>query len=122
LHLKEQNLLEKIKVLLGVGNISKTKSTVQLRVQSFKDLMYVIIPFFEKYPLISKKRADYELFKQILAIINRKEHLTVEGILNIISIKASMNNGLSDNLKVAFPDIIPALRPPVKDQIVINPH
>ena len=33
----------------------------------------------------------------------KKEHLTNEGLLKIVAIKASMNLGLSDDLKVAFP-------------------
>ncbi|CAG1964614.1 unnamed protein product [Fusarium graminearum] len=33
------------------------------------------------YPLISQKRADYLLFKQAIAIIKNKEHLSLKGIL-----------------------------------------
>jgi hypothetical protein len=111
LHLKDQDLLEKIRVSLGVGRIYKGNKWIQLRVQSLKDLTNVIIPLFEKYPLISKKRGDFELFKQILDIMNRKEHLTMEGIRKIIAIKSSMNIGLNDKLKEAFPDTIPVQRP-----------
>ena len=31
-----------------------------------------------------------------------KEHLTIKGLHKIVAIKASMNKGLSDELKVAF--------------------
>ncbi|CAG8976699.1 hypothetical protein HYALB_00008450 [Hymenoscyphus albidus] len=40
-----------------------------------------------------------------------KEHLTLEGVNQIISIKAVFNNGLSDDLMALFPDIVPAIRP-----------
>lgn len=50
-------------------------------------------------------------------MINRKEHLTIEGKRKIVNLRASMNNGLSDELKAAFPDTIPVQRPLVKDQI-----
>lgn len=43
--------------------------------------------------------------------MTRKEHLTTEGLIRIIAIRASMNNGLSPELKAAFPNIVPALRP-----------
>lgn len=33
-----------------------------------------------------------------------------------------LNNGLSDQLKAAFPNIVPVLRPQVKDQIISDPH
>jgi hypothetical protein len=44
-------------------------------------------------------------------LIQNKEHLTMEGLSKIVAIKASMNNGLPDELKAAFPNIIPAPRP-----------
>jgi len=43
--------------------------------------------------------------------MSQKEHLNLEGIIKIISIRASMNTGLSSELKVAFPNIIPVSRP-----------
>ena len=47
----------------------------------------------------------------IIDLMSRKEHLTIEGLHKIVdasrSIKASLNLGLSDKLKVAFPNVIP---------------
>jgi hypothetical protein len=40
----------------------------------------------------------------------------------IVAIKASMNLGLSDKLKAAFPNIVPKDRPAVKDKIIQNPY
>jgi hypothetical protein len=45
-----------------------------------------------------------------------KRHLTLEGAQEIMSIKASMNNGLSNELKTAFLNtIIPVERPKVSE-------
>ena len=47
----------------------------------------------------------------------RKEHLTMEGLQKFVAIKASINLGLSaprEELKKAFPDIIPVKRPLVE--------
>lgn len=77
----------------------------------------VIIPHFDKFPLITKKKADFLLFKSALELINKKElkkSLTLEYISKLISIKASLNWGLPDVLKEAFPDIAPVLRPEVE--------
>lgn len=57
--------------------------------------------------------------------MKENEHLTLEGIKKIISIRASMNKGLSHNLKRAIPNIVPITRPTVsldgvKDPFVIN--
>jgi hypothetical protein len=75
-----------------------------------KDLTNVIIPFFDNYPLISQKRADFLLFKMIIELMNEGAHLTTEGLTKIVSLKASMNNGLSDKLKTQFTNIIPVDR------------
>jgi hypothetical protein len=76
----------------------------------------------DKYPLITQKRADYELFKQAFELISRKEHLTTKGLEKLIAIKASINNGLSPALKAAFPSIIPASRPLVLNQEIKDPN
>lgn len=40
-----------------------------------------------------------------------KGHLTKEGLHDIVSIRASINNGLSPKLAAAFPKTIPFVRP-----------
>jgi hypothetical protein len=54
--------------------------------------------------------------------MDRKEHLTKEGLDKIVAIKASINRGLSDNLKKVFPDIIRVSRPLVVNQEIKDPH
>jgi LAGLIDADG endonuclease len=55
-------------------------------------------------------------------LIYCKEHLTINGLNKILSIKASMNKGLSEDLKIAFPKVIPFLRPIVEVAIIKNPN
>ena len=43
--------------------------------------------------------------------MNQKAHLTVEGLQQIISIKAVLNKGLSDELNLSFPDVKFTTRP-----------
>jgi hypothetical protein len=113
LHNKDRALLEYIKGSLGVGNINKHgKNSSEFRVNGLKNLN-VIIKHLDSYPLITKKYADFALFKKAVEMIGLKEHLTKEGLLKLVSIKASINNGLSSKLKSEFPGIIPAIRPDV---------
>ena len=42
------------------------------------------------------------MFKEVIKIINKKAHLSFEGLEKIINIKSSMNLGLSDFLKSEF--------------------
>jgi hypothetical protein len=69
-----------------------------------------LVKFFYKYPLISYKRGEYLLFKQILYIIQLKEHLTLQGIQKIINIRATLNFGLSKELQLMFPETVPVPR------------
>jgi hypothetical protein len=80
------------------------------KVTSVKDLVSVI-KHFDKYPLVTFKLADYLLFKEVVGMIQLKEHLTMDGLEKIVAIKASINKGLSDELKAAFPHVIPVKRP-----------
>lgn len=89
---------------------------------SLKDINNIIIPHFDKYPLLTQKRADYELFKSVVECMNRGEHLTDEGIRKILAIKASINLGLSDTLKSAFPNTVPVDRPKVEFSGIPDPQ
>jgi hypothetical protein len=51
-----------------------------------------------------------------------KEHLTIVGLLKIVSIKAALNRGLSEKLKSAFPNIEVVSRPKVEDQKIKDPN
>ena len=102
LHNKELSFLETIKSYWGVGNIHKHSSnSLQYRVESIKDLQ-VILDHFDKYPLVTCKRIDYEIFKKAFYIIKKQEHTTKEGLLKLIGLKSNLNLGLSSKLKEEF--------------------
>lgn len=120
---RDRELLEIIQSYFGVGKIyERGKSVIDYRVQSVEELE-VIINHFDSYPLITDKWADYQLFKMAFYILKSKEHLTTEGINKLLSIKASMNKGLSEVQKAAFStSVIPVERPKLIDQVISDPH
>lgn len=67
------------------GSISESKgrNTVSFCVSSIKEINEVIIPHFDKYKLLTQKQVDFELFKQVVELINSKQHLTTEGLIKI---------------------------------------
>ena len=73
LHIKDKELLESIKEYFKVGNIYKNRETfVYYKVRSKKDLAVIIDHAkFDKIPLKTQKRADFELFKQVVDLMNR---------------------------------------------------
>jgi aspartate ammonia-lyase len=116
LHKNDYALLEATKDFFGVGGIYKDgNSSFKYSVRSLKDLN-IIIKHFEKYPLQTQKRADFEIFKEIVQLLLDKKHLTEEGLKKILSLKASMNKGLSSSLQAAFPNLAPLSRPLVLNQ------
>ncbi|AKQ53327.1 laglidadg endonuclease, partial (mitochondrion) [Sclerotinia sclerotiorum 1980 UF-70] len=120
LHVKDFALLLAIQRSLGgIGTINSNQSSCAFRVRKLKELIE-LVKFFDKYPLISLKRGDYLLFKQIVSIMQLKEHNTLEGLQKIINIRATLNFGLSKELQLMFPETIPVPRP-LRETCVI-PH
>ena len=113
LNAKDKVFLEQIKATFGVGNISYNPqdNTYRLKVTNVNDLSNVIIPHFIKYPLVTQKRVDFEFFAKIVEILKKKGHLNSEGLQQIVNLKASWHEGLSDNLKKSFPDTVLVSRP-----------
>jgi hypothetical protein len=126
LHSRDLSLLLQLKKFLGdIGSIhidkSINKSRVNYSVDSQKDLAK-LIDHFENYPLITQKAADFILFKQIIKLMKNKTHLTIEGLHQIINIKASINLGLSDLLKSEFNDFTPVERPIINNENIPDPN
>lgn len=61
------------------------------RVRGHANLMQAILPFFEKHKLKTKKRIDFEKFRDIVLLMEKKKHLTAEGVLEIDKIRKQMN-------------------------------
>jgi hypothetical protein len=122
LNIREKFLLDRIAAYFGVGKVYPGRiSSCQYVVQSVNELK-VIIEHFDKYPLITQKRADYELFKQVLLLVLDKQHLTAVGIQKIVDIKASINLGLTEELILKFPNTNPVVRPLVELPKVPHPQ
>ena len=123
LHQKDLKLLNSIKSYFGdIGSIVKTnKDMYAFRVTSLKEILAYILPHFDTYPLITQKKADYLLFKEIALMMKKGEHLKEAGLQLIVNIRASLNLGLSDALKTAFPDTIPVARPLISKQEIPHP-
>ena len=120
LHVRDYPILLRIQHSLGgIGTVVSNQSSCTFRVRKISELIE-LVKFFDKYPLISYKRGEYLLFKQILYIIQLKEHLTLQGIQKIINIRATLNFGLSKELQLMFPETVPVPRP-LRETCVI-PH
>lgn len=121
LHEKDRAILENIQAHWGVGKIYKLgEKSVQYKVQSLKELETVIL-HFNKYPLLTQKFADFKLFEQAFNIMKNKEHLKLEGIEKLLAVRATLNLGLSPELKAEFPHIVPVIRPSLVEPKILDP-
>ena len=115
-HERNKHVLQLILETLGCGylkpnarNNPRDKTWV-LVVRSRKDLIEKVIPFFERYPLRTTKRQDFEKFACIVRKMEAREHLKPEGLRAILEIAAQMNeNGTYRRIDIA--SIIAHLEP-----------
>jgi len=99
LNAKDRDLLEKVKKSLKCGNVYYQKERRKNHTQcyrytvgSHRDIINIIIPFFNKHSLQSNsKRKNFKLFYKISKKVREKEHLTKQGIEEIRKLKERMN-------------------------------
>ena len=95
LNSRDLPLLQNIQEFFGgVGYITKSGTMVNYQVWKLEDLVNVIGPHFQAYPLQSEKSIDFSLWEQCLGLIKDKKHLTEDGIMRIIHLKSALNLGL----------------------------
>uniref|UniRef100_UPI003002607A LAGLIDADG homing endonuclease n=1 Tax=Elmerina hispida TaxID=1245649 RepID=UPI003002607A len=104
-------LLEKVKYFFGgIGTISKDKNTYHFTVRN-KSQLRNILDHFYNYPCQTTKNTHFLLWSKIFYIIERKEHSTLQGFMEVLSIKAVFPTGLKDSVKKDFPDVCPIVKP-----------
>jgi hypothetical protein len=96
-HTRDAELLQLFVRVFGCGRYFSREgcSVGEFRVDKNSEIFKYIIPFFDKYSLLSVKSLDYADFKKSAEIIKVGDHLTEQGLGGIIKIKAGMNRGRS---------------------------
>ena len=95
-HERDVQILHALKNYFGCGVVRKNNGDrMAYRVRSMEHLLKIIVPFFQKHPLVSKKRIDFEKFRTVLLMMTREVHLTPQGVDEIRHIASQMNRGQS---------------------------
>ncbi len=99
----------------GVGKIRETGYYVVSRVEKTEENSARSLSLFLCHcsAVLFVSLQYFLLFKQVVDKIQNKEHLTRKGLEEIVAIKASINNGLPEELKTAFPNTSPKGRPEI---------
>jgi hypothetical protein len=61
--------------MIGVGQVSISGTDGEFRIRDKKNIVKYILPIFDKYPLLTSKHFNYDLFKRA-ALILTDESLT----------------------------------------------
>ena len=143
LHIKDVALLREIKDYFGVGTLRLTNNACYWSVRNIKELVAVIIPHFDSYPLQTRKMADFLMFKKGVLLMDAKKHrgkkgfqflkkgfqflkkgfqFLKKGFQFLVNLKASMNWGLKENSLSSFPLTNAVVRPLVSFTLPIDPH
>ena len=87
IHRNDAEVLYLIKEALGCGKIVDKPGSNQKMfvVKDKRTLKEKILPFFRRHPLIVKRR-EFEIFSEIVERLNRKDHLTREGFIEILKL------------------------------------
>ena len=96
----------------GFMRDGKTDKTVKYEVRRLDDLIEKVIPHFERYPLLSSKQRDFELFKTVCLLMKKGKHITVEGMKKILPVAFKMNE--SGRRRYSQTDILTFMRTKMK--------
>ena len=106
-------ILELIRKRLGCGYIkpnSKRDQALVLVVRNRHDLLERVIPFFERSPILSTKRADFEKFASVVRGLARGHHRTDVGFRELLELALSMN-GSGRYRKVRWQELVTVRNP-----------
>jgi hypothetical protein len=92
---RDLGLLTDLQAFFGVGSIrhSKGDRTYKYEARSTSELIRRIVPHFEAYPLRGCKARSFQGFSEVCRMIEQGDHLTRDGLIEIIGIASEMNLG-----------------------------
>ena len=90
-HERNRATLDRLQQFFGAGAVVVNHDTrMELRIRKLEDLKKVI-EFFQHHPLQTTKKSDFRNFAQVLSMMERREHLTHEGLAKIARLAWKMN-------------------------------
>ena len=90
-HERDESVLKELQQFFDAGKVVTNHDTrKELRIRKLQDLRKIVL-FFEQHPLQTKKKKDLEIFGEILELMEKKKHLTLDGLTDIANLCWSMN-------------------------------
>jgi len=91
---QSREALEGIQKYFNCGSIrySAADGCYKYEVRNLNDLITKVIPHYEKYPLKTHKKIDFETFSSVCKEMKQNKHLNVAGLQKIINESYTMNS------------------------------
>ena len=92
---KDEVILALLKKHLGCGSIrNKGGGVWMFEVSNLNSIRSNVIPFFDRFGFLSaKKKRDFSIFKRMAELMAEEAHLRKDGIVDLLSLRRSMNDG-----------------------------
>ena len=86
-------VLHAIKAYFGCGSIRPDRSdkTLKWETRRVEDILRVVVPHFEVFPLLSGKRYDFDRFASVCRLMAAGAHLRRDGLAEIVELASGMN-------------------------------
>jgi hypothetical protein len=96
---RDREILEALKDFFGCGSVYFQKDTrpnhqncYRFEVYRWDDLTNIIVPFFRKnQPRLVSKKNDFEIFVQMMSLLNSGTHKTKNGLSKLFKLKQQMH-------------------------------
>lgn len=107
---KDPTLLKIIQKELGCGIIKMRKRDGLFSYDATNpvDIIHKVIPFFERYPVLSvSKRKNFSIFCQIARLMEKGDHRNSDGLRKILILRETINEGKGRKRKYSITDVFP---------------
>ena len=86
-------VLHAVMAFCGCGSIRPDRSdqTVKWETRRLEDLLGRVVPHFERFPLMSGKRLDFERFASVCRLMASGAHRDRAGLVDIVELARGMN-------------------------------
>ena len=91
-HERNERVLTQLKSFFGFGTVTVNNGDrKEFRVRGLENLTRVV-EFFVAHPLKTTKQNDFETFSKVIRLMQRGEHLTRSGLVNVARLSLAMNS------------------------------
>jgi hypothetical protein len=89
-----RQLPELLRETFDAGTVrARSDGVVYFEITKPEQLVQKAFPFFERFELRGPKADDLAVFRQITTMVQRGRHLTIDGFIEVLALRAPMNRG-----------------------------